>query len=55
MMHRSNGNDILPHILQKSASDLDFTPSRFMPKYEVKKDRGRNTMVTAVKTKMALF
>jgi hypothetical protein len=26
-----------------------------MPKYEVKKDRGRKMTVTAVKTRMALF
>ena len=26
-----------------------------MPKYDVKKDRGRKTMVTTVKTRMALL
>lgn len=30
-------------------------PWRFIPKYDVKKDNGRNTIVTPVKTKMALF
>lgn len=27
----------------------------FIPKYEVKNDKGKKMMVTAVKTKMALF
>lgn len=48
---------VVPQTFQKYASVLVVLtiPSRFMPKYEVKKESGRNVIVTAVKMKTALL
>ena len=47
----------LPQTAQKYRSVLFelIIPCRFIPKYEVKKESGRNITVTTVKTRIALL
>lgn len=50
-------NVILAQTAQKYPCVVfsEFIPFTFIPKYEVKNERGRKIMVTTVKTRMALL